>query len=46
LAEAAAAHAALARTIADATPEEAAAASDRLIDYIESFTRATVGPEP
>lgn len=46
LPEAAAAHAALARTVADGTPEEAAAASDRLIDYIESFTRATVGPEP
>lgn len=46
LPEAAAAHAALARTIADGTPEEAAAASDRLIDYIETFTRATVGPEP
>lgn len=46
LPEAAAAHAALARTIADGTPEEAATASDRLIDYIETFTRATVGPEP
>ena len=46
LPEASAAHATLARTIADGTPEEAAAASDRLIDYIESFTRATVGPEP
>jgi DNA-binding GntR family transcriptional regulator len=46
LPEAAAAHAALARTIADGTPEEAAAASDRLLDYIEAFTRATVGPEP
>ncbi len=46
LPEAAAAHAALARTIADGTPEDAAAASDRLIDYIETFTRATVGPEP
>ncbi|MDN3567984.1 GntR family transcriptional regulator [Paeniroseomonas aquatica] len=46
LPEAAAAHAALARATADGAPEEAAAASDRLIDYIESFTRATVGPEP
>ena len=46
LPEASAAHAALARDHADGTPEEAAAASDRLIDYIESFTRATVGPEP
>ena len=46
LPEAAAAHARLARTIADGLAEEAAAASDALIDYIESFTRATVGPEP
>ncbi len=46
LPEAAAAHARLARTIADGLVEEAAAASDALIDYIESFTRATVGPEP
>ncbi len=46
LAEAVAAHARLARTIADGRVEEAAAASDALIDYIESFTRATVGPEP
>ena len=46
LPEAAAAHARLARTIADGLAEEAAAASDTLIDYIESFTRATVGPEP
>ena len=46
LPEAAAAHARLARTIADGLVEDAAAASDTLIDYIESFTRATVGPEP
>ena len=36
LPEAAAAHAALARSIAEARPEEAAAASDRLIDDIEA----------
>ncbi len=46
LPEAAAAHALLARGIADGEAEAAAAASDALIDYIESFTRATVGPEP
>ncbi|MBL6078095.1 GntR family transcriptional regulator [Belnapia sp. T18] len=46
LPEAAAAHARLARNIADGLAEEAAAASDALVDYIESFTRATVGPEP
>ncbi len=46
LPEAAAAHARLARSIADGQAEAAAAASDMLIDYIESFTRATVGPEP
>ncbi len=43
--EAAAAHAAMARAIADGRPEEAAAASDRLLDYIDRFTRATVGPD-
>jgi DNA-binding GntR family transcriptional regulator len=42
LAAAARVHAALARAIADGTPEAAAAASDRLLDYIEAFTRATV----
>jgi DNA-binding GntR family transcriptional regulator len=46
LPEAAAAHARLARSIADGQAEAATAASDALIDYIESFTRATVGPEP
>jgi len=46
LADSAAAHGALARAVADGTAEEAAAASDRLLDYIEAFTRATVGPEP
>jgi DNA-binding FadR family transcriptional regulator len=45
LPEAAAVHAALARAIADGAPEGAAAASDRLLDYIEAFTRATVGPD-
>jgi DNA-binding GntR family transcriptional regulator len=45
LPEAAAVHAALARAIADGGPEEAAAASDRLLDHIEAFTRATVDPD-
>ena len=45
LPEAAAVHAALARAIADGTPDRAAAASDRLNDYIEVFTRATVEPD-
>jgi DNA-binding GntR family transcriptional regulator len=40
------AHAALALAIADGEVEGAAAASDALLDYIEAFTRATVGPEP
>ncbi len=35
-------HAALARGIAKGDAEAAAAASDRLIDYIETFTRATL----
>lgn len=35
-------HADLARAIADGMPEPAAAASDRLLDYIEAFTRAAV----
>ena len=35
-------HAELARRIADGDPEGAAEASDRLIDYVETFTRATV----
>lgn len=42
LARAAEVHAALARAIAGGAPEEAAAASDRLLDYIEAFTRATL----
>ncbi len=45
LAQSAAAHATLARAIADAAPEAAAEASDRLMGYIEAFTRATVGPD-
>lgn len=45
LPQAAAVHAALARAIAAGEPERAAAASDALIDYIESFTRATLSPE-
>jgi DNA-binding GntR family transcriptional regulator len=35
-------HAALARSISEGDPEKSAAASDRLIDYIDDFTRATV----
>ena len=35
-------HAELARRIADGDPEGAGEASDRLIDYVETFTRATV----
>ena len=45
LPEAARAHAALARAVAEGQPEPAAAASDRLLDYIEAFTRATVSAE-
>ena len=45
LPQAAAMHAALARAIADGTPDGAGAASDRLIDYIEAFTRAQARPE-
>lgn len=39
-------HAAVARCIADGDPEGAEEASDRLIDYVELFTRATVNPGP
>ena len=35
-------HAELARRIADSDPDGAARACDRLIDYVETFTRATV----
>lgn len=35
-------HADLARRIADGDPDGAAEASDRLVDYVETFTRATV----
>ena len=42
LPQAAAVHADLARAIAAGQPEEAAVASDRLLDYIEAFTRATL----
>jgi DNA-binding GntR family transcriptional regulator len=45
LPQAAAVHAELARAIAAGVPEEAAAASDRLLDYIEAFTRATLDPD-
>ena len=38
-------HADEARAIAKGRPERAMAASDKLIDYVESFTRATVGAE-
>jgi DNA-binding GntR family transcriptional regulator len=36
-------HANQAHSIALGDPEKAAAASDRLLDYVETFTRATVG---
>ncbi len=42
LAPSAEVHAALARAIAAGEADAAAAASDRLIDYIEAFTRATL----
>ncbi|MBX6740820.1 MAG: GntR family transcriptional regulator [Acetobacteraceae bacterium] len=45
LPQAAQVHADLARAIAEGRPDEAAAASDRLLDYIESFTRATLNPD-
>lgn len=35
-------HADLARSIAEGDPDEAGRASDRLIDYVEEFTRATL----
>jgi DNA-binding GntR family transcriptional regulator len=38
-------HADEARAIAKGRPDRAAAASDRLIDYVESFTRATVSSD-
>jgi len=36
-------HAAVARGIVNGDPDAAAEASDRLVDYVETFTRATVG---
>ena len=39
-------HAAQARAIADGDAKRACEASDRLIDYTETFTRATVGANP
>jgi DNA-binding GntR family transcriptional regulator len=39
-------HAKLVRHIALGDPEAAAEASDRLVDYAETFTRATLGVEP
>jgi DNA-binding GntR family transcriptional regulator len=39
-------HADVARAIAEGDREKAGQASDRLLDYIESFTRATVEPDP
>lgn len=38
-------HANLAASVAEGTPEPAAEASDRLLDYVESFTRATLDSE-
>jgi DNA-binding GntR family transcriptional regulator len=37
-------HASQARAIADGDPKRASEATDRLIDYTETFTRATVAP--
>jgi hypothetical protein len=37
-------HAAQARAIADGAQKRAAEATDRLIDYTETFTRATLTP--
>ena len=39
-------HAALARCIAEGDSDGAMEASDRLVDYVETFTRATVSAEP
>ena len=39
-------HAAVARAIGDGDRNRACAASDRLLDYIESFTRATLDSPP
>ncbi|MBT4933932.1 MAG: GntR family transcriptional regulator [Rhodospirillaceae bacterium] len=39
-------HAAVARCIAEGDTEGASEASDRLIDYVETFTRATVNTTP
>ena len=39
-------HASVARAIANGDPEQAAAASDRLVDYVETFTRTTVETVP
>jgi DNA-binding GntR family transcriptional regulator len=39
-------HAAQARAIAAGDAKRASAASDQLIDYTETFTRATIAPEP
>jgi DNA-binding GntR family transcriptional regulator len=36
-------HAAQARAVADGDPKRASEATDRLIDYTETFTRATIG---
>lgn len=38
-------HADLAAAVADGDPDPAAAASDKLLDYVESFTRATLDAE-
>ena len=39
-------HAELARRIAEGDPDEAGRAADRLIDYVEEFTRATLDTAP
>ena len=38
-------HVELTRRIAEGDPEGAADASDKLVDYVEIFTRATVGTD-
>jgi len=39
-------HAAVARGIAEGDPDAASEASDRLVDYVEEFTRSTVNAGP
>ena len=39
-------HAAVARYIAEGDPDAASEASERLVDYVETFTQATVNARP